>query len=268
MADEVAQARRAVAAREVDEALVLLWKALEPARLENDHATLREIAEVAASIPNGEGADLIAATGVAPPPAQEWAKPPAPPSTKGRSFTPLLWVVVGLFLLATVGGWVYRSVPHFKFPDVRVSQTEPAASHVTIRANGLYLVPLAGFPQVELADVGPEVVKATGRVETSPPLPLGPTTYDSAAGQFVAGEILRRMAEVYEIGTGADALLVGVTSLPMRDDAGPATVTRSGDGRFVVISTSTLGDDARVRRERLRRLLLRESGRAGLSEPR
>jgi hypothetical protein len=79
----------------------------------------------------------------------------------------------------------------------------------------------------------------------------------------VAEEILRRMAEAYEIADGADALLVGVTSFAMHDDAGSATVTRSEDGRFVVISTSALGDDARAPRE-LRRLLLGEIERAGL----
>jgi hypothetical protein len=265
MGDEVAQARRALSAGNVDEALVLLWKALEPARLENDKARLREIAEVAATVPNGEGADLIAATGSEPTPARDWAKPPvAPAPARGRSFTPLLWVVVGLILLVLVGAQVYRNVPHFKFPDVRVNRADASPSPLTLRADGLYLVPLANFPQVELADVAPRVVKATGRVETRPALPLGPTTYDAASGEFVAEEILRRMSEAYEIAEGADALLIGITSLAMHDDSGPATVSRSEDARFVVISTNELGDDARARRERLRRLLLSEIERAGL----
>lgn len=264
MADEVAQARKAVAAGNVDEALVLLWKALEPARLANDQSTLREIAEVAATIPNGEGAELIAATGAEPLPVREWSRSPVQTPRHARSFTPLLWVVVGLLLLVIVGAQLYRSVPHFKFPDVRVHQPEAAPSRFTLRADGLYLVPLAHYPQVELADAAPGVVKATGRVETRPALPLGPTTYDPATGQFVAEEILRRMAEAYEIADGADALLVGVTSFAMHDDAGPATVARSEDGRFVVISTSALGDDAQAGRERLRRFLLSEIERAGL----
>ena len=266
MADEVAQARKAVAAGDVDEALVLLWKALEPARLEQDQGKLREIAEVAATIPNGEGADLIAATGAEQLPTREWSGPAvqAPPA-RARAFTPLLWVVVGLLLLVIVGAQLYRSVPHFKFPDVRVNQADAAPSGFTLRADGLYLVPLANFPQEELADVAPSLVKKTGRIEARPPLPLGPTTYDSATSEFVAEEILRRMAEVYEIGEGAEALVAGVTSLAMRDDAGAATVGRSEDGRFVVISTSELGDDARMQRERLRRLLLGEIERAGLN---
>jgi hypothetical protein len=265
MADEIAQARKAVAAGDVDEALVLLWKALEPARLEQDQDKLREIAEVAATIPKGEGADLIAATGAEPPPARGWSGPAVRAPARARAFTPLLWLVVGLLLLVVVGAQVYRSVPHFRFPDVRVRQANAEPTRFTLEADGLYLVPLANFPQAELADVAPSLVKATGRVEARPPLPLGPTTYDSATGQFVAEEILRRMAEVYEIGEGADSLIVGVTSLAMRDDAGGATVGRSEDGRLVVISTSWLGDDARMRRERLRRLLLGEVERAGLT---
>jgi hypothetical protein len=267
MADEVAQARKAVAAGDVDEALVLLWKALEPARLENDQARLREIAQVAATIPNCEGADLIAATGAEPLPAREWSGPAVQAPARARAFMPLLWIVVGLLLLVIVGAQLYRSVPHFKFPDIRVHQPDAAPSHVTLQADGLYVVPLANFPQVELAEVAPSVVKATGRVETTPPLPLGPTTYDAATGQFVAVEILQRMAEAYEIEKGTDALIVGVTSLAMRDDAGAATLARSEDGRFVVISAGELGDDARVRRERLRRLLLGEIRRAGLNAP-
>jgi hypothetical protein len=264
MADEVAQARKAVAAGDVEEALVLLWKALEPARLENDQTRLREIAEVAATIPNGEGADLMAATGAEPLPSREWAGPAVQAPARARPFTPLLWVVLGLLLLVIVGAQLYRSVPRFKFPDVRVHQADAAPSRFTLRTDGLYLVPLANFPQVELADVAPGVVKATGRVETRPPLPLGPTTFDPATSQFVAEEILRRMGEGYEIAEGADALLVGVTSLAIPDDAGPAAVARSEDGRFVVISTSALGGD---QRKRLRRLLLSEVERAGLKRP-
>lgn len=267
MADEVAQARKAVAAGDVDEALVLLWKALEPARLAHDQARLREIADVAAAIPDGEGVDLIAATGAAPPSAHEWVRPPKQAPAKAHSFTPLLWVVVGLLVLAVVGAQVYRSVPHLTFPDIRVRQASPAPAQTALRENGLYLVPLANFPQVELADVAPGVVTATGRVETTPPLALGPTTFDAATGQFVAEEILRRMVEAYEVEGGTDALLVGVTSLPMRDDAGPATVARSEDGQFVVISTSALGSDSRQRSDPLRRLLLGEIRRAGLNAP-
>jgi hypothetical protein len=262
--DEVAQARRALSAGNVDEALVLLWKALEPARLEDDKTRLREIAEVAATIPNGEGADLMAATGAEPTPAREWAKPPAPAAPRRRPLTPLLSVVVGLLLLVMVGAQLYRSVPHFKFPEVRVHQGGAAPSRLTLRTDGLYLVPLAGFPQVELADVAPSLVNAAGRVETTPPLPLGSTTYDPATGQFVAEEILRRMAESYEIAEGTHALLVGVTSLAMHDDSGAATLVRAEDGRFVVVSTSALGDDAPARDRRLRRLLLSEIERAGL----
>jgi hypothetical protein len=261
MGDEVARARKALAANNVDEALVLLWKALEPARLADDKARLREIAAVAATIPNGEGADLIAATGAEPLPAPE--NPPAATPKQGPSMTPLLWVFVGLLILVIVGAQVYRRAPHISFPDVKVRDSSAAPSHVTLRSDGLYLVPLARYPEDQLTDVATGVVRAAGAVETRPALPLGPTTFDPSSGQFVAEEILRRLNEGYDVADDADALVVGVTSLAMRDDSGPVTVARSEDGRFVAISTSGLGDETRSRQE-LGRLLLDEIERAGL----
>jgi hypothetical protein len=264
MADEVAQARRALGVGNVDEALVLLWKALEPARLADDRATLREIAEVAAAIPNDEGADLIAATGTEPS-VREWTRPPAETPRRGRPITPLLWVFVGLLLLVMVGSQVYRSVPHISFPDVKVHDTGAAASHITLQADGLYLVPLAQYPEEELTDVAAGVIKEAGAVGTTPPFPLGPATYDPSSGQFVAEEILRRLSEAYGVADGVDALVVGVTSLAVRDDAGPVTVARSEDGVFAVVSTSALGDDRKARRDRLGRIVLDEVERASLN---
>jgi hypothetical protein len=264
MGDEVARARRALGVGNVDEALVLLWKALEPARLADDRARLREIAQVAAAIPNNEGADLIAATG-AEPSASEWIRPPAGTPRRGRPITPLLWVFVGLLLLIMVGSQVYRSVPHISFPDVKVHDTAAAPSHVTLQADGLYLVPLARYPEEELTDVATGIINAAGAVETMPPFPLGPTTYDPSSGQFVAGEILRRLSEAYGVADGVDALVVGVTSLAVRDDAGPVTAARSEDGVFVVVSTSALSDDREARRNRLGRIILDEIEQAGLN---
>lgn len=262
MGDEVARARKALATNDVDGALVLLWKALEPARLADDKAQLKEIAAVAATIPNGEGADLIAATGA------EQLRPPENPAAaapkRGLSMTPLLWVFVGLLVLVIVGAEVYRSAPHISFPDVKVHDPGAAPSHVTLRSDGLYLVPLARYPEEELVAVATGVVSAAGAVETRPALPLGPTTFDPSSGQFVAAEILRRLNEGYGVGDDADALVVGVTSLAMRDDSGPVRVARSEDGRLVAISTSGLGDETRTRHE-LGRLLLEEIKRAGLN---
>jgi len=262
MGDEVARARKALAANDVDEALVLLWKALEPARLADDKAQLKEIAAVAARIPNGEGADLIAATG-----AEQLRPPENPPAAapkRGLSMTPLLWVFVGLFVLVIVGEEVYRRAPHISFPDLKVHDAGAAPSHVTLRSDGLYLVPLARYPEEELVAVATGVVSAAGAVETRPALPLGPTTFDPSSGQFAAAEILRRLNEGYGFADDADALVVGVTSLAMRDDSGPVTVARSEDGRLVAISTSGLGDETRTRHE-LGRLLLEEIERAGLN---
>jgi hypothetical protein len=98
-----------------------------------------------------------------------------------------------------------------------------------------------------------------------PPFPLGPTTYDPSSGQFVAGEILRRLSEAYGVADGVDALVVGVTSLAVRDDAGPVTAARSKDGVFIVVSTSALGDDREARRDRLGRIILDEIEQAGLN---
>jgi len=178
--------------------------------------------------------------------------------------TPLLWVFVGLLVLVIVGAEAYRRAPHISFPDVKVHDAGAAPSHVTLQSDGLYLVPLARYPEEELVVVATGVVSAAGAVETRPALPLGPTTFDPSSGQFLAAEILRRLNEGYDVADDVDALVVGVTSLAMRDDSGPVTVARSEDGRSVAISTSGLGDETRTRQE-LGRLLLDEIERAGLN---
>jgi hypothetical protein len=63
MADELERAREALQAGDLDEALVLLWKNLEPARLARDEETLAQIAALAQQIPGREADDLLKATG-------------------------------------------------------------------------------------------------------------------------------------------------------------------------------------------------------------
>jgi hypothetical protein len=264
--DELKRARAALAAGNVDEALVLLWMALEPARLAGDNEALAEIAELAGSIPRREAADLVDATGIKPVDAASVESAPRNPERRPnvRSVIPF---ALGVALIAGLTAFSALRIE----PDGNAERPQPAhglPARITIEADGLYLVPLARYPQHELRDVGLSVIREAGAVDIRSSIGLGPTTYDAERGQFVAEELLRRITESYGIGSGRNVLLFGVTSLDMyergNEDGPYATVARSGDGRYVVVSTRRFEDDPRIRRERLRAILLDEIRRVGL----
>jgi hypothetical protein len=265
VADELERARSALATGNVDEALVLLWKAVEPARLAGDQRTLAQIAALAQQIPGHEADDLLKATGtppdptLAPIPTPEHSAPP-----RRSAFARALWAVIPVVLIAMIGLAYTRGDSGLKPPSLFGSRAQ-----VTIDADGLYLVPLARYPQAELTEVGISVIREAGAVDIRSPVGLGPTTYDAQRNQFVAEELLRRLIEGYRIGEGRKVLLIGITSLEMYERGnsaeGQTTVTRADDGGYVVISTSAFGDDVEDRKARLREVLLAEIERAGLN---
>jgi hypothetical protein len=271
MPDEIERAREALDAGSDDQALVLLWKAVEPARLADDNEALAAIAELAASIPGREAADLVAATGVQPPSNSTPASvaPPAADAPRGprRSLAPGLWLVVVFLVALLVGVRSFNGLPNVDLPN---ASGRPAK--VTIGADGLYLVPLAHYPQAELKDVGFSVIREAGAVDIRSPIGLGPTTYDAARRQFVAEELLRRLTESYGVGDGRTVLIVGVTSFEMYERARPeearAELARSADGRYVVISTASLDEsDPHVRKKQLAALVRSEVRRVGFPTP-
>jgi predicted Zn-dependent protease len=140
-------------------------------------------------------------------------------------------------------------------------------AQVTIDADGLYLVPLARYPQAELTEVGISVIRKAGAVDIRSSVGLGATTYDSQRNQFVAEELLRRLTESYRIGEGRTVLIVGVTSFDMYERGQAAkpsvSVARTADGRYAVVSTH-LVDEAAARKAALRAILLDEVRRVGL----
>jgi hypothetical protein len=265
--DELKRARAALAAGRIDEALVLLWMALEPARLGGDNEALAEIAELAGSIPRREAADLVAATGVKAVEAATAEDAPAARERERPNVRSLIPFALGVALIAGLTAFSALRIE----PDGNAERPQPARglpAKITIEADGLYLVPLARYPQRELTDVGLSVIREAGAVDIRSSIGLGPTTYDAERSQFVAEELLRRITESYGIGSGRNVLLVGVTSFDMYErgnEEGPyATVARSGGGRYVVVSTRRFEDDPRIRRERLRAILLDEIRRVGL----
>lgn len=268
MADEIAQARRALAAGNEDEALVFLWKALEPARLADDEAALTEIAALARSIPRAEAADLVAATGVRldGEPSTMPTKVTTAAAEKSRPLgraVSALWLAV--LLVALVLGAVLLSR---KWPDASSVRRAGSPATVTLGADGLYLVPLGRYPQSELLDVGVEVIRFTGAMDVLPPVAMGPQRFDAGRSQFVAEDLLAALSDAYAIGGGRTILIVGVTSSDMyaraQSGAPYAETARSADGRYVVISADHFAaGDAEARKELLAALVVREIRRVG-----
>lgn len=263
MADELERARAALETGDVDGALVLLWKAVEPARLAGDEHTLAQIAALAQRIPGREGADLVKATGVSTPPPAPAHTPEESAPQRRSAVARVLWGVVLVVLVAMIGLAYARGGSELK----KSLPFEPRAQ-VTIDADGLYLVPLARYPQAELKDMGLSVIREAGAVDIRSSVGLGPTTYDSQRNQFVAEELLRRLTESYRIGEGRTVLIVGVTSFDMyeRGQAAKPTVSvaHTADGRYAVVSTN-LFDEAEARKAALRAILLEEVRRVGFT---
>ena len=268
MNGELERAHAALAAGNDDEALVLLWKVLEPARLAGDEKTLQDIAALARTIPGRAAEDLVKATGAPlPVPAEPAPADPGEASPRRSAFTRVLWAVVIVLLIAMIGFAYTKGGTEIDQP--KAASGRPA--RIPIDADGLFLVPLARYPQSELTDVGLSVISQVGAVDIRTSIPLGPTTYDSDRQQFVAEDLLRRLTESYSVVEGRRALVVGVTSLDMyaRADAAKASVTvaRAGDGRYAVISTHAFPDDLEARAAALRKALLAELRLAGLKKP-
>jgi hypothetical protein len=263
VADELERARAALEAGNTDEALVLLWNAVEPARLAGDEQRLREIATLAGAIPGREASDLVEATGV-PPTARESRGESAGPKTRPRVGR-LIGAAVWLFIVAAV---VVSSV--LRGEDAEITRSPSPTVHsivpIVVEAPGLYLVPLADYPAEDLNALVLDLVPHAGAVDVVPALGLGPTTYDPVRSQFIAEALLQRLTEDWRVTPGVHALLVGVTSLDMYRRERPAIpsvrLVRSSDGRYVVISTHGLSSDGEIRRDQLLQILKREVRRA------
>ena len=263
MGDELKRARTALDAGSVDEALVLLWMALEPARLAGDKEALAEIAQLAASIPRREATVLLAATGVGPVAPTAEQQPARHESIPRRLLPGAIWAL----LIAGLIAFSALRTGSASEPD-SPPRVQGIPARIPIDADGLFLVPLARYPQADLTDVGLSVIREAGAVDIRSPLGLGPRTYDEARGQFVAEELLRRLTEAYEVIEGRKTLIVGVTSHDVYERGAPSrphtSVARTADGHFVVVSTHALGSDVETRKAGLRRALLAEIRGVGL----
>jgi hypothetical protein len=263
--DELERAREALAAGDADSALVLLWKALEPARLAGDESTLGEISALAGTIPGRDAQDLVKATGVAPEAARPAWEEPAPPARS--PLARVLWLVVLLVLVAMIGLAYARG--NSKIQQARPAGVDPA--RITIDADGLYLVPLGRYSASELEDVGVSVIRQAGAVSFPASVAMGPTTYDVERRQFVAEDLLQRLVDTYGIAAGRRVLVVGVTSFDMYErehpEAPSAPVARTPDGRYVVVSTQSFREGTEERKRDLRSVLLDEIRRVGIQPP-
>ncbi|MGH3013649.1 MAG: hypothetical protein ACRDNR_09410 [Gaiellaceae bacterium] len=239
MATDIIRARKALDAGRTDEALVLLWNAVEPARLAGDADALREIAELARSVPGREGESLVAATGVeasASAPGSE-ASPPA--EQRGR--VPVLRALRVLLPLLVLLLWVVANVlGEHSTPD-EGSKSEEVLAKATVGGD-VFLVPLGRTSLVELEELVPDIVDRLGaQANVLPAVELRPQVLDAARGQLVGEELLLRLTETYGI-VDDRAVIIGVVDADMYERARPeeefSVVVRSDDERYAVVSTA------------------------------
>ena len=264
MQSELSKARGAIAAGNTDEALVLLWNAVEPARMAGDRETLEEIARLAQAIPGREAADLVNATGIQPA-ESAGSKPDAKETPKASKRRALVWLAIVLaFALFNL---VQDLVPNETRTTQPTTQRLPGVEPVT---TGLHLVPLDRYPAEELGELVPTVVPTAGIVVVRHQVVLDPSTYDPRRKQYVAEKLLTELRNKFAL-TGSPTMIVGVTSLDMyseRQMKEPrVSVARSDDGVFVVISTFAFGSLHEGRQVALGRAILQEL-RRGYAGPR
>jgi hypothetical protein len=269
MADEVAHARAALAAGREDEALVLLWNALEPARMAGDEKALGEIAALARTIPRREAADLVVAAGNPPDPEPEPATVKATERSawRGRLGGAVGWLFFGLVVAALIASFFDSREGETQAPSPRGEPSTPTVVDNdpgvrTLGADALYLVPLGDYPSKELFDVGGQSIHETGAMDVLPALPLALHMIDRRRHQLIAEELFQLMGDHYLVQRGHAIVVVGVTTWELYERRRPeqefAPVAHSDDGRYVVISAAHLGPGDELRKEQLRQLALRE----------
>jgi predicted Zn-dependent protease len=261
MATDIVRAREALEAGRKDEALVLLWNAVEPARLAGDEDALHEIAELARSVPGREGESLVAATGIeasASAPGSG-ASPPAEPRS-GRA--PIRRVLRVLLPLLVILLWLLVNVAGERSTPDEGGESEEVPAKATV-GKDVFLVPLGGTPQLELEELVPDIHDRLGaQANVLPAVELRPQVLDAARGQLVGEELLLRLADTYGI-VDDRAVIIGVVDGDMYARARPeqefAVVVRSDDERYAVVSTARVarGPEA-TRSERIWNVIARE----------
>jgi hypothetical protein len=252
----IEQARGALDAGRADEAILLLWQALEPARLAGDDDALREIASLARATGRREGEDLaIRATGQLSSP-----QPPAPPAPRDEpqpSRAPAFRTWRLVFPLLVTAALAASFVNALSRP-AQVPGTDRRPVPATVGGDAAYLVPLAGYPRAELERLVLTIHRRTGqRPSMLAPVTVRPELLDPHRGQLVAEDLLGRLAGAYDV--RGNALVLGVTHADMYERKHPerefAVAVRSPDGRYAVLSTARLGRGPERRKRTLRRIL-------------
>jgi predicted Zn-dependent protease len=273
---ELKRAEEALEAGRGDEALVLLWNALEPARFADDRDAYETIRRVARRIHHRDAEQLLAEVErLAGPPTDDDASPPQPPRPRRiASFLPFLVVlaVVLVSLASTLASGGQKPGRH----DVQPGPREVAALAVT--APGVYLVALGRFESGDLDQLAAYHAGKLGiPVGTLPPVPLDARTLDEGREQLIAEELLELLWQHYPAARDRRVVVIGMTDFDMysRDrPESPAFFSRRAAEGYGVVSAEHLHPGLVSRalgrdplETRLRKLVMRNIGALYFGKP-
>jgi predicted Zn-dependent protease len=273
---QLKRAEEALEAGRDDEALVLLWNALEPARLADDRDAYETIRRLARRIRHRDVEQLLAEVErLAGPPTDDLERRPQP--SLARRVAPFLpFVVVLAVALVSLASGLASGREKPDHGDVEPGPRQVAGLPVT--APGVYLVALGRFESGDLDELAAyHAGKLRIPVGTLPRVPLDARTLDEEREQLIAEELLELLWQHYPVAPGRRVVVIGMTDFDMYSRERPESPSffsrRAAEGYGVVsaahlhpgLISKALGRDSLD--TRLRKLVMRNIGVLYFREP-
>jgi predicted Zn-dependent protease len=263
---ELRNAEDAIARGRTDEALQLLWDALELARVSQDRDSLEAILRLARRL-EGSDAEHLATTVERLLPDSE-ATPRARPRSSDWKRSVL---IPALLIVAAVAG-VKFGLPLLTGPvgpPIEVDEDTPPAEPFAVEAPGVYLVPIGRFESVSVTKLAGELERRHEvPMRTLRAIPLRRSTVDDDRDQLVSErliELLRRQYPVHH----PSAVVIGLTQFDMyiRQVSWNYAFSFRAEPSYAVVSSARMdpvnyGDspDQELLQARLRKMVAKNIG--------
>jgi predicted Zn-dependent protease len=266
MKNELRNAEDAIARGRTDEALQLLWNALEQARLNQDRESLEAILRLARRLEGSDAKRL--ASDVEPLLPDSEATPRArPPSSNWRRSA----LIAALLIVAAVGG-VKFGLPLLTGPvgpPIELDENSLPTEPVAVKAPGVYLVPIGRFASVSQTKLATDLARRH-QVPTStlPALPLTRYAVDEERDQLVSERLIELLRRQYPV-RHPRAVVIGLTQFDMyiRQASWNYAFSLRSEPSYAVVSTARMdpvnyGDaaDRELLEARLRKMVAKNIG--------
>jgi predicted Zn-dependent protease len=239
MQDELKKAEQAIARGRTDEALQLLWNALEQARLSEDRESLEAIRRLARGLEGFDAEHLAAAVERVQPDVE------SPPYERPRASGWRRSVLIAALLTAAAFVGVKFVLPLLTGPvgpPIEVDENTTAAEPVAVEAPGVYLVPIGRFESVSVTKIAVDIERRHAvPVRTFAAVPLRHSTVDDKRDQLVAEELIDLLRRQYPA-RHPRAVVIGLTQFDMyiRGASWNYAFSLRAEPSYAVVSTARM----------------------------